>query len=176
MAPLTKYEKAKLPESQIRNDGALSRTFLAPQYGIVQRGRKGKLTREELRMPGDQATELCSAKFEELWAEEIAKAKAAGKEPSLLRAIVRAFVSHRFSEQCASGGNSSAPSVPVRFTAHARTLTIACATSLTWTQGWEIFWAGVWKCIWSIFVILGASICAQGWLAMGGQRSVSQLA
>lgn len=95
MVVLTKYDKAQLDESQIRNQGALSRTFLVPQYGIVGRGRKGTLTKAELKMPADQATELCSAKFEAHWAQEVAAAKAAGKPPSLLTALRKSFVGGR---------------------------------------------------------------------------------
>jgi hypothetical protein len=96
---LTKYDQAKLSESQIRNDSFLQRLFLLPQYAIVMRGRKGTLSEEELKMPANQATEACSEKFQRAWDEEIAKAKEEGAErgPSLMRAIVKSFVRNIYS-------------------------------------------------------------------------------
>jgi hypothetical protein len=95
MEVLTKYSKAKLDEKSIRNQGWLSRTFLSPQYGIIAKGRTGKLEQQNLKMPGDQATELTSALFEKNWAEEVANAKAKGQEPSLLRVLRKTFVRRR---------------------------------------------------------------------------------
>ncbi len=91
MGRLTKFDKAKLPEGNIREQGWVSRTFLLPQYAIVTRGRAGKLDAATLRMPSDQATEKVTADFDVAWDKELSEAKAKGRPPSLLRAIVKAF-------------------------------------------------------------------------------------
>eukprot|EP00798_Chlamydomonas_sp_ICE-L_P017393 gene17393-23693_t len=91
MAPLTKYEFAKLDEKNIRNDSFISRVFLSYIYPIVARGRAGKLTTEELKMPGDQAAEVCCDKFMAAWEAEILRAKGIDKPPSLMKALISAY-------------------------------------------------------------------------------------
>ena len=92
MEVLTKYSKAKLDDKSKRDQGWLSRTFLSPQYGIISKGRKGKLLQQNLKMPADQATEVTSALFEKNWAEEVKEAKAKGEQPSLLKVLRKTFV------------------------------------------------------------------------------------
>ena len=90
MAALTKYDIAKLPAENIRNDSFLERTVLSWVYRVVSRGRKLQLTRAELCMPAAQATETVSLRFQREWAKEL-EARKAGGTPSLVAALRRAF-------------------------------------------------------------------------------------
>lgn len=96
---LTKYDKAKLEPENIRNDTFLQRFFLTWVYAVVGKGRAGTIDQDELRMPADQAAEVCYAKFAAAWAEELKlkdppKDLPKGKKvpkPSLLRALYKSF-------------------------------------------------------------------------------------
>uniref|UniRef100_A0A7S0R450 Uncharacterized protein n=1 Tax=Chlamydomonas leiostraca TaxID=1034604 RepID=A0A7S0R450_9CHLO len=87
---LLKHEQAKLDPDNIRNDGPLARTFLSWVYPIVNKGRKGQLNQDELKMPADQACEAAAKKFQAAWEEEL-KLKSSGGKPSLMRALRRSF-------------------------------------------------------------------------------------
>ncbi|KAL6759443.1 ABC transporter [Haematococcus lacustris] len=87
---LLKQETATLDEANIRNDSWLSRGCLLWVYAIIAQGRKGKIVQDELKMPGDQACERASARFEAAWADEL-KLKGSATRPSLLRALKKAF-------------------------------------------------------------------------------------
>ncbi|KXZ48458.1 hypothetical protein GPECTOR_27g628 [Gonium pectorale] len=93
MVALTKYDKAKLGEENIRNDSFVERLFLTWVYRVVTRGRKGTITQDELRMPADQAAEHAVSRFEAAWSEEakLKGSKDAKAQPSLLRALRRSF-------------------------------------------------------------------------------------
>ena len=91
---LTKYEKAKLAEENTRNDTWLQRMFLTWTYRVVGRGRSGKLKREELKMPANQATEVCQQAFSVAWEEQlkfVGGKGPKGRGPSLLRALIKVF-------------------------------------------------------------------------------------
>lgn len=98
MAPLGKHDVAKLPDSAVRNDNFLQRSFVTYTYRMIGRGRTGVLKQDELKMPADQATEVTFMRFQVAWAAEIERAAAAkpGKDgkpiqPSLWKALWKAF-------------------------------------------------------------------------------------
>jgi len=98
MAPLGKHDVAKLPDSAVRNDNFLQRSFVTYTYRMIGRGRSGVLKQDELKMPADQATEVTFMRFQMAWAAEIERAAAAkpGKDgkpiqPSLWKALWKAF-------------------------------------------------------------------------------------
>ncbi|GFR52364.1 hypothetical protein Agub_g14922 [Astrephomene gubernaculifera] len=93
MVALTKYEKARLADENVRNDTFVSRLFLTWVYKVVAKGRKGTITQDELRMPSDQAAENATSRFDAAWAEEVKlRGNTDPKEkPSLLRALRRSF-------------------------------------------------------------------------------------
>jgi hypothetical protein len=109
---LTKGEVARLPQENTRNDNFLQRLLLTWVYKIVRDGRKGQLKQQELCMPGDQAAEVATERFQEAWSKQ--KTRNDGKPPSMV-------------------------------------------ATLTATFGWQFALAGVFKLMWSTFVLLGAS-------------------
>jgi hypothetical protein len=74
MAPLGKHDVAKLPDSAVRNDNVLQRSFVTYTYRMIGRGRSGVLKQDELKMPADQATEVTFMRFQMAWAAEIERA------------------------------------------------------------------------------------------------------
>ena len=98
MAPLGKHDVAKLPDSAVRNDNFLQRSFVTYTYRMIGRGMTGVLKQDELKMPADQATEVTFIQFQRAWAAEIERAAATkpGKDgklvqPSLWKALWKAF-------------------------------------------------------------------------------------
>ncbi|KAF8071336.1 abcC3 [Scenedesmus sp. PABB004] len=129
MRRLQKGDIARLPAENIRNDSFLQRLLLTWVYAIVHAGRRGQLRQEQARrraaarpralcMPGDQAAEAASERFQEAWRRELSAARggaaAGARRPSMLRALVSTF-------------------------------------------GAPFALAGVYKLMWSTFVLLGAS-------------------
>lgn len=109
---LTKGEVARLPQENTRNDNIWQRLLLTWVYKIVRDGRKGQLKQQELCMPGDQAAEVATERFQEAWSKQTTRND--GKQPSMLATLMSTF-------------------------------------------GLQFALAGVFKLMWSSFVLLGAS-------------------
>lgn len=121
---------AKLPIRNVRNDNFLQRLLVTWVYAIVNAGRRGKLQQEALCMPADQAAEAASEKFLKQWAHE--KEDAAASAAAVAAAAV-------------AGGARGTPQQP------------SLGRALRRSFGWEFALAGVFKLLWSGFVLLGAS-------------------
>ena len=134
-APCTQV--AKLPARNVRNDNFLQRLLVTWVYAIVNAGRRGKLQREALCMPADQAAEVASDTFLKQWARERAEAAAAAPSPPPPGGAPSGAVG--------SGAKTAAPRQP------------SLARALRRSFGWEFALAGVFKLLWSGFVLLGAS-------------------
>ncbi|KIY99894.1 ABC transporter, multidrug resistance associated protein [Monoraphidium neglectum] len=132
MESLLKGQVASLPARNVRNDNFLQRLFLTWVYAIVGAGRNSALQQEALCMPADQAAEAASEKFLKQWAieQEVAAAAAADKGSDSGKG---------------GGADGKAPQQP------------SLARALWRSFGLEFALAGVFKLLWSGFVLLGAS-------------------
>ncbi|KAF5825823.1 hypothetical protein DUNSADRAFT_6661, partial [Dunaliella salina] len=88
---LLKYDQARLPEENKKDNAFITRLFQGHMYPIIGKGLKNKLVQDDLTMPGDQATETSFDRFERAWANECNSKRAKGQKPSLRRALWRAF-------------------------------------------------------------------------------------
>lgn len=86
---LTKGEVARLPQENTRNDNIWQRLLLTWVYKIVRDGRKGQLKQQELCMPGDQAAEVATERFQEAWSKQTTRND--GKQPSMLATLMSTF-------------------------------------------------------------------------------------
>jgi hypothetical protein len=136
---------ASLPARNVRNDNFLQRLFLTWVYAIVGAGRNSALQQEALCMPADQAAEAASEKFLKQWAieQEVAAAAAADKGSDSGKG---------------GGADGKAPQQP------------SLARALWRSFGLEFALAGVFKLLWSGFVLLGASYFVNVRIGQGQQE------
>jgi hypothetical protein len=125
---------ACLPPRNVRNDNFLQRLLVTWVYAVIDAGRRGRLQQDALRMPADQATEVAADRFLKEWSKERARAKTA------------ANTSYNGSNGGGSGGGERrggrGPSL---------------WRALWRSYGGQFMLAGVFKLLWSTFVLLGAS-------------------
>ncbi|GBF99292.1 ABC transporter [Raphidocelis subcapitata] len=142
MEPLLKGQVARLPARNVRNDNFLQRLLVTWVYAIVHAGRRGTLQQDALAMPADQATEAAADRFFAEWAKEVAL------ERDAERAAAAAAES-----AAAAGADGAAAAAAAR--AALRRPSLARALWRAFGGGFAL--AGVFKLMWSTFVLLGAS-------------------
>lgn len=119
-----------MPERNVRNDNFLQRLLVSWVYGIINAGRKGKLQQDALCMPADQATEVAADRFFKEWNKELEVAAAAAQHAAAVGT---------------GSAKQSAPPQP------------SLGRALWRSFGGQFALAGVFKLLWSTFVLLGAS-------------------
>jgi hypothetical protein len=129
---------ARLPPRNVRNDNFLQRLFVTWVYAVIDAGRRGALQQDALRMPADQATEAAAGRFLKEWAAETGAAAAACKADA--------------GSGAAGGSGGGCAGRGAR----------APRGASLWRALWRAFGgqfvaAGVFKLLWSTFVLLGAS-------------------